>query len=228
MQKSNNNISNISISERWKTPTKLMQIDDTQSWSEVHKKNIIYKISAQYVKACRIKVRKTVYFMHSRFQKGQCSYKYWRKSTTLKHDLKFIKWKSYTKFQLNISKHVGEKCGRLCISSILTSKRGIAPSKIDAKWWHSNLSWSILKQSHVQNFSTNVKACRRKVWKAVERRPGWTESQPDRQIENRTDGHLFTIIVPSEDGRIILVWFGLLWFNVTFSDRRVYNKNVKS
>ena len=167
-----------------------MQIDDTQTWSEVHKKNIIYKISTQYVKACRIKVRnivaafqgmhvspakhsyawlprkcdyqesvttgqtdgqtdagqsdpyvqlcfagdtKTVYFMHSRFQKGQCSYEYWRKSTTFKLDLKFIKWKSYTEFQLNMSKHVGEKCGRLCISSILTSKRGIAPSTRGAR-----------------------------------------------------------------------------------------------
>ena len=37
-----------------------MQIDDTQTLSEVHKKNIIYKISAQYVKACRIKVRNIV------------------------------------------------------------------------------------------------------------------------------------------------------------------------
>ena len=54
------------------------------------------------------------------------------------------------------------------------------------------------------------------------------QSQLDGQIDTRTDGHHFTIIVPSEDGRIILVWFGLLWFNVTFSDRRVYNKNVKS
>ena len=40
--------------------------------------------------------------------------------------------KSYKKFQLNMSKQVGEKCGKLCISSNLSSKRGITPTKIDA------------------------------------------------------------------------------------------------
>ena len=52
-----------------------------------------------------------------------------------------------------MSKHVGEKCGKLCISYILSSKRGITPSKIDAKLWHSNLLCTS-KQSHVQNFSS--------------------------------------------------------------------------
>ena len=32
-----------------------------------------------------------------------------------------------------MSKHVGEKCGKLHITYILSSKIGIAPSKIDAK-----------------------------------------------------------------------------------------------
>ena len=32
-----------------------------------------------------------------------------------------------------MSKHVGEKCGKLCISSILSPKRGnVTPTKIDA------------------------------------------------------------------------------------------------
>ena len=39
---------------------KLMEINDTQSWSEVNKNKITYKISAEYVKACRRKVRTTV------------------------------------------------------------------------------------------------------------------------------------------------------------------------
>ena len=43
----------------------------------------LWKISAQYVKACTIKVRKTVYFQYSKFQKGHNSYKNWRKLTTL-------------------------------------------------------------------------------------------------------------------------------------------------
>ena len=53
-----------------------------------------------------------------------------------------------------MSKHVGENCGKLCISYILSSKRGITPSKIDAKGWHSNLICSTVKQSHMQNVTS--------------------------------------------------------------------------
>ena len=53
-----------------------------------------------------------------------------------------------------MSKHVREKCGKLCISNILSSKRGITPIKIDANWRHSNLICSTVKQSHMQNFSS--------------------------------------------------------------------------
>ena len=42
--------------------------------------------------------------------------------------------KSYDKIQLNMSEHVGEKCGKLCISSILSPKTDITPTKIDANW----------------------------------------------------------------------------------------------
>ena len=106
-------------------------------------------------KACRRKVQKTVYFQDSKFQRGiiiitptkNC----W-KLMTLELDLKFIKWKSYAKSQLNMPKHVGEKCGKLCIYSILSSKRGKTPTKIDANCWH------ICKIS-----DQYVKACRRKV-----------------------------------------------------------------
>ena len=45
------------------------------------------KISAQYVKACKNKMRKTVYFQFSTFQKGHNSHKNWRKLTTLELDL---------------------------------------------------------------------------------------------------------------------------------------------
>ena len=47
-------------------------------------------------------------------------------------DLQYSKRKSYSNFQLNMSKYVGEKSGKLCISSILSSERGITPTKIDA------------------------------------------------------------------------------------------------
>ena len=64
--------------------------------------------------------------------------------------------KSYAKFQLNISKHVEEKCGKLHTSYILSSQKGITPSKIGAKWRQSNFICSTSKQSHVQNFQLNV------------------------------------------------------------------------
>ena len=54
-----------------------------------------------------------------------------------------------------MSKHVEEKCGKLQISYILYSKRGITPSKIDAKC----LICSTLKQSHVQKFSLQNVIC---------------------------------------------------------------------
>ena len=46
-------------------------------------------------------------------------------------DLQYTKQKLYEKFQLNMSKNAGEKCGKLCISSILSPKRDITPTKID-------------------------------------------------------------------------------------------------
>ena len=41
---------------------------------------------------------------------------------TLELDLTFKK--SYIEFQFNISKHTGEKCGNLCISSIPKFQKG--------------------------------------------------------------------------------------------------------
>ena len=80
-----------------------------------------------------------------------------------------------------MSKHVRQKCEKLCISYILSSKRGISPLKIkascrkpsiiyilsskvgmtplkiDAKWRLTNLICSTFKQSHMQNFSSICK-----------------------------------------------------------------------
>ena len=109
----------------------ILEIDLSSSLDESHIQQKMYKISAQYVKACRRKVPKTVYFQYSKFIKGQSSYKNCQILLTLKLLLVFIKWKSYKKFQRKMSKHVGEKCGKLCISSILISKRGITPTQIE-------------------------------------------------------------------------------------------------
>ena len=64
---------------------------------------------------------------------GHNSHKHLCKLTALELDLKYGETKSYAKFELNMSKHVGEKCGKLHITFVLSSQRGITPSKIDAK-----------------------------------------------------------------------------------------------
>ena len=53
-------ISNNLSSKKNITDSKLTQKHNTRGWSEVYKKKVIYKISAQYIKACRRKVQKTV------------------------------------------------------------------------------------------------------------------------------------------------------------------------
>ena len=52
-----------------------------------YSKKIICKIPAQYVKACKRKERKTVYFQYSKFQKGHNSHKNWHNVMTLRLDL---------------------------------------------------------------------------------------------------------------------------------------------
>ena len=50
-----------------------------------------------------------------------------------------VQSKSYTKFKLNISKHARGNWGKVCNFCILSSKRGITPTKIDANWRQSYL-----------------------------------------------------------------------------------------
>ena len=154
------------------------------------------KISPQYVKACWRKVWKTVYFKYSKFQKGHNSYKTWRKLTTIELDLYFRKTKSCAKFQLNMSKYVREKCGKLCISSILSSKRAITLTKLNANWRHSNLICSTVKQSHMQNFSS---ICQSMLEKSVD---NWrTETRTDGRTNGRTDGRRVGRTETRTDGR---------------------------
>ena len=124
-----------------------------------------------------------MYFQYFKFQKGHNSHKNWCKLTTLDLDLKYGETKSYAKFQLNISKHVGEKCGKLHITYILSSQRGITPWKIDVKWRPSNMICSSSKQSHVQNFSS---ICQSMKEKSAEN--GRTETRTDGRRVGRTDG----------------------------------------
>ena len=140
-------------------------------------------------KHVREKCRK-LHFQYSKFQKGHNSHKNWRKLTTLKLDLYFRKTKSCAKFQLNMSKDVRERCGKLCISSILSSKRGITPTKIDANWRHSNLICSTVKQSHMQNFSSICQSMLEKSvenWRTETRTDGRTDGESDGRRPGRTD-----------------------------------------
>ena len=127
----------------------------------------MWKLSAQYVKACKIKVRKTVFlFQYSKLQKGDNSHKNWHKLTTVKLDLYYSKTKSYAKFQLNMSKHVREKCGKLYFQ-YSEFQRGITPTKIDTNWQHSNLICSTVKKVICKILAQYVKTCKRKVRKTV-------------------------------------------------------------
>ena len=72
-----------------------------------------------------------MYFQYSKFQQGHNSHKNRCKWTTFELDQYYSITKSYAKFQLNISKHVGKKCGKLHISESLKLKRGITPAKFD-------------------------------------------------------------------------------------------------
>ena len=59
------------------------------------------------------KCGKTVFSHYSKFQKGHNSYKNWRKLTTLELIILNPKTTSYGNSQLNMSKHAGEKSGKL-------------------------------------------------------------------------------------------------------------------
>ena len=48
---------------------------------------VIPKISAQYVKEYKLKVRKTVYFKYNKLKNGHNTYKHWGNLTTLQVDL---------------------------------------------------------------------------------------------------------------------------------------------
>ena len=124
---------------------------------------IIRKISAECVKAYMIKVR--IYIVSSK--QGITHTKINRK-VTLQLDVMFMKTNSFANFQLKISKHVGGKCGKLCISNILCSKMDITCKKnlteSDDTW-----TWFVVHKKKVWNkiSAENTKACMRKVQKTV-------------------------------------------------------------
>ena len=132
----------------------MTESDETRTWSVAHHYKAIHKISAQYLKAWRKKVRKTELLRFSKSKKGHNSFKIWRNLTKRELDLWLITTKPYTKFQLNTSKHVEKKCGKLVISMIPSLKRGITLSKLDEIRQNLNLTCNSSLQSNTQNFSS--------------------------------------------------------------------------
>ena len=59
---------------------------------------------------------------------GIINTKKYGKLTILELDLMFIKPKSYSKFRLNISEHIREKCKKQCIVDIRSYRRDITPT----------------------------------------------------------------------------------------------------
>ena len=66
-----------------------------------------------------------------------------------------------------MSKRVREKCGKLFIFSIPSSKRGITPTKIDGHKQHWNLICSTVKQNHAKFQLDISKHVREKSGKTV-------------------------------------------------------------
>jgi hypothetical protein len=79
------------------------------------------------------------------FEKNQ-----WIK-TKLVHDLYLGMAKQCTKYQMNIWKHEGKKCGKLRICDIFPSPRAITLWKINGSKPNSNLICTLVWQSNVPN-----------------------------------------------------------------------------
>ena len=145
----------------------------------------------------RKKKRKTVYLQYSKFKKGYNSYKNGQKVTTLLLDLKFIKRKSYTKFQLNISKRVGQKAENFYLHYSKFQKgynsyktgRKLALFKLDLKFNKTKShTFHLIISKHVGEM------CRKLA-----------ETRTDEDSDGRRPGRrdiTIPLYVPSEDGRI--------------------------
>ena len=86
-----------------------------------------------------------------------------RHSNLICSTLNKVIWKNSAQYVKTFKRKSAENC----ISSILSSKRGITPTKIDANWRHSNLICSTLNKVMCKISAQYVEACKRKVWKTV-------------------------------------------------------------
>ena len=105
--------------------------DETWTWCVSHHYKAIHKVSARYLKACWKKVRKNTYICNIQSpRKGHNLFKIWWNHMKLKLDMWLIMTKTYTKFQLNISKHVEKNCGKLPMCNIPSPTKGHNSFKI--------------------------------------------------------------------------------------------------
>ena len=101
------------------------------------------------------KVQKTTYICNIPSpRKGHNSFKIWWNHMKLKLDMWLIITKTYTKFQLNTSKHVEKNAENYLCVIFQVQQRGITHSKCDEIRRNINLICETSLKSHTQNFSS--------------------------------------------------------------------------
>ena len=114
-------------------------------------------------------MQKIVHYELSKSQKGYNSHRKLMRIDDTRTSSVVQKNKVILKFQLNMSKYVRKKCGKMCFSSILGSKRDITPTNIDAirhiaiticpfrfAFSHLPKCGQLLRQKHRNNFTWSL------------------------------------------------------------------------
>ena len=115
-------------------------------------KKVVYQISSQYLKGWLGKVWKTEWT--DIFAKGNNSSKSRSTETKVKLDLYHVKTKSYTKFQVNISKDDWEKFGKPSGRTFM--QRGNNPSKSRSTETKVELDLYRVKTKSYTKFQVNI------------------------------------------------------------------------
>ena len=132
------------------------------------------------------KVWKTVYFQYSKFQKGHNSYKNWRHSNLICRTIK----QSHVQFQLNMSKHVWEKYGKLWWTD------GWRPGRMDRH--HHTIIRPVWRRAYKKCHIWIGWVCKTKIPKKATKSISWLISYI------LTIDHTFFIKIFSEQGWLLL------------------------
>ena len=138
-------------------------------------------------------MQKTVYFQYFKFLKGHNSNKNYLKLTTHELHKMFIRRKWHTKFQLNISKHQGEKCGKLWLRETRTD--GHHHTIIRPVWRRAY-------KKHFERMALN-RSCQKTITLAgrqpsLNRSNGLSFSKVDQTSRSRSRGHKGAITIVAD------------------------------